>query len=265
MTKHSPSILPLTLENAVYKAGNKKLLKDIACQFEAGNRYIIIGPNGAGKSLLLRLCHGLIKASQGKVKWLGDLNKEAQKHQAMVSQRPIMLRRTAWENIDFALSLKGIAKSKRQEIIEDVIDRTGLKRSAHKAARVLSLGEQQRLAIARAWALNPQVMFLDEPTASLDPPATHAIEELIQEISAEGTTVIMTSHDLGQARRLGTHALFMFRGHLKEMTDIDSFFDAPKNDLLRAFLEGKLIWWKRKQADNIVQLDTRCNTLEIKE
>lgn len=247
-------IMPLELQNISYKAGKKNLLKDVNCTFEAGHRYVILGPNGAGKTLLLRTCHGLLKPNAGKLSWHEIKVKDAQKYQAMVSQRPVMLRRSAYANIDYALSVRGVKRSLRPAIIEDVISRTGLKRAADKPASVLSLGEQQRLAIARAWALKPQVIFLDEPTASLDPPATHAIEQLITEISAEGTTVIMTSHDLGQAKRLATDVLFMFRGYLKEMAPVDQFFEKPKNDLAQAFIDGKLIWWNRRPDPDTIQI-----------
>ncbi|WP_420546799.1 ATP-binding cassette domain-containing protein [Curvivirga sp.] len=260
MNSSTKTIMPLTLENISYLAGHKKLLKNISCKFEAGKRYVILGPNGAGKSLLLRMCHGLIQPSEGQVKWHDIPSKDAAKYQAMVSQRTVMLRRSAYGNIDFALKARKIPKHTRPDIIERVIKRTGLSRIINEPARVLSLGEQQRLAIARAWALSPQVLFLDEPTASLDPPATHAIEELIQEISSEGTTVIMTSHDLGQSKRLATDAIFMFRGHLKEMAPAEQFFTQPKNDLAQAFINGELIWWQRRPDSDETQVT--CTTLE---
>ncbi len=248
------SILPLKLQNVDYSAGGKKLIKNMNCQFEAGRKYIVIGPNGAGKTLLLRLCHGLLKPDRGQINWAGAKGQNPKSAQAMVSQRSVMLRRSAYDNIDYALSVRGVKRSLRPDLINTVIDRTGLRRVAHKYAPVLSLGEQQRLAIARAWVLKPQVLFLDEPTASLDPPATHSIEELIGEISAEGTTVIMTCHDLGQAKRLATDVLFMFRGRLKEMAPAEQFFTKPNNDLAQAFIEGHLIWWKRRPDRDDAQI-----------
>ena len=122
-----------------------------------------------------------------------------------------------------------------------MIQQTGLKRLAGQAARVLSIGEQQNLALARAWALEPQVLFLDEPTASLDPAATHGVEEIIQAIHEAGTRIIMTTHDLGQARRMGDEILFIHRGRLLERADTESFFAAPQNDLAQAFIRGELV------------------------
>ena len=251
----SPSILPLILSQVNYSAGDKMLLKDLDCQFQAGRRYMIIGPNGAGKTLLLRLCHGLLKPTSGSVSWMGQGDRNVKMYQAMVSQRSVMLRRSAYANIDYALSVRGVSRSLRPKLIGEIVERTGLKRIIDKPASVLSLGEQQRLAIARAWVLRPQVLFLDEPTASLDPPATHTIEELIKEISAEGTTVIMTSHDLGQAKRLATDVMFMFRGRLKEMAPAAQFFEKPQNDLAQAFIAGKLIWWQRRPNPDIVHIN----------
>lgn len=243
------TILPLSFDQVNYKVGNKRYIKDLTCRFEMGKRYFVIGPNGAGKTLLLRLAHGLLQPCGGQVRWCGPDARQARRRQAMVFQRPVMLRRTAVGNIDFALSVHGVPKAERTARIADVIERTGLQRVANKPARVLSLGEQQRLALARAWALRPQVLFLDEPTASLDPPATHIIEDLLQEIAAGGTTIIMTTHDLGQARRLADEVMFMFRGRLKEQARAEDFFSGPQNDLAQAFLKGELLWWNKTPED----------------
>ncbi|MBL4615524.1 MAG: ATP-binding cassette domain-containing protein, partial [Magnetovibrio sp.] len=151
-------------------------------------------------------------------------------------------------NIDYALSLHHIDKSQRQDIIEDVLRKTGLSRGINAPARLLSFGEQQRLAIARAWALKPQILFLDEPTASLDPSATHQIEELILAMHDQGTKIVMTSHDLGQARRLGDEVLFLHRGRLLEQAPAEAFFERPQNDLAQAFVKGELLWWKRGEG-----------------
>ncbi|WP_259780489.1 ATP-binding cassette domain-containing protein [Aestuariispira ectoiniformans] len=243
------TILPLAFDNVCYRIGRRDFVKDFTCRFEAGRRYLIIGPNGAGKTLLLRLAHGLIKPSKGKVRWEGPDARQAKRKQAMVFQRPVMLRRTASANIDFALSVHGVPRAERAARVEDVLQRTGLRQVANRPARALSLGEQQRLSLARAWALRPQVLFLDEPTASLDPPASHIIEELLQEIAANGTTIIMTTHDLGQARRLADDVLFMFRGRVKEMAAAEKFFAGPENDLAQAFLKGELLWWQRRPEE----------------
>ncbi len=240
------NILPLELDNVSFEGGGKRLIKDFTHSFAAGPRTIILGPNGAGKSLLLRLCHGLLKPSTGNIRWRGELGGDAVIHQAMVFQRPIMLRRTVAANAAYALALRGIPRSERRDRVEDALKRTGLSRLAGQQARVLSFGEQQKLALARAWALRPKVLFLDEPTASLDPAATHSIEKVIAAFHAAGTRIIMTTHDLGQARRLGDDVMFMHRGRLLEYGPAEEFFNEPQNDLAQAFLRGELLWWKRR-------------------
>ena len=247
--RQGPDILPLELKDISFEARGQRLIKDMNCTFATRRRNVIIGPNGAGKSLLLRLCHGLLKPSSGTINWSGEGAAKGREYithqQAMVFQRPVMLRRSVAGNIDYALALKGVPSSQRQEITDNVLQRAGLRRLADKPARVLSGGEQQRLALARVWALSPEVLFLDEPTANLDPSATHAVEEIIQAIHETGTCIIMTSHDLGQARRLADEILFLHRGRLLERAPAELFFDKPENDLAQAFVKGELLWWNR--------------------
>lgn len=243
------SILPLELKDVTFRAGGQRLLKEVSISFEAGPRSVILGPNGAGKSLLLRVMHGLLKPQEGQIIWHGAKNVPAgAAHrkpalcQAMVFQRPVMLRRTAAANIEYALSLRKIPRPERRERVEEALDLTGLARLGGRQARLLSIGQQQRLALARAWALRPQVLFLDEPTASLDPGATHHFEELVNTFHEAGTRIIMTTHDLGQARRLADEVLFINRGRLLVKEPASGFFDDPGNDYARAFLSGELLW-----------------------
>jgi tungstate transport system ATP-binding protein len=241
----SPQILPLVLDNVSFEAGGNRLIKDVTVRFEPGLKTVVIGPNGAGKSLFLRLCHGLLRPTQGSVRWQQETG--ADRHQAMVFQRPVMLRRSVAANIDYALKLRRVARRKRAEIIDRVLHQTGLRRLAAQPARVLSIGEQQKLALARAWALEPQVLFLDEPTASLDPGATHSVEQIIAAIHDAGTRIIMTTHDLGQARRMADEVIFINRGRILEAAPAERFFEAPENDLALAFLRGELLWWNKGQ------------------
>ncbi len=242
-------ILPLALDEVTLEIGGTRLIKEVSCTLEAGPRTMILGANGAGKSLFLRLCHGLIKPTSGRVLWRGaqakDKGRDPAEGQAMVFQRPVMLRRSAAANVDYALKLKGMPAAERRTAIDDVLGHTGLRRLANTPARVLSTGEQQKLALARAWALQPEVLFLDEPTASLDPSGTHAVEEIINAIHAAGTRIIMTTHDLGQAKRLADEVLFLNRGRLLEKAPADQFFAQPQNDLAEAFIKGDLLWWER--------------------
>lgn len=233
-------ILPLRLEDVAYEAGGRRLLESINAEFEQGPRSIVLGPNGAGKSLLLRICHGLIRPSAGAVRWLGPEPEEARRHQAMVFQRPVMLRRSAAANIDYALAVRGLPRHFRRRRVAEALDATGLGRIARQSARTLSGGEQQRLALARAWALEPEVLFFDEPTANLDPGATRAIEAIIRAIAQAGTKIVMTTHDLGQARRLADEILFLNEGRLVERSSAQDFFAGPRAPEARAFLEGRL-------------------------
>ena len=237
------SILPLALDNVSFKIGTMRLIKDMTCEFDVGPRTAIVGPNGAGKSLLLRLCHGLLKPSTGTITWQAD-EIAVREAQAMVFQRPVMLRRTVAANVDYALKLRRLPSNERQHRTTDALSRVGLKRLKDSPARVLSFGEQQKLALARVWALKPEVLFLDEPTASLDPAATHDVEEIIQAIHTEGTRIIMTTHDLSQARRIADDVMFLHRGRLLERAPAKQFFSNPKNDLAQAFLRGELLWWR---------------------
>ena len=243
-------ILPLTIQDVSFEIGGIRLIKDLNCTLEAGPRTMILGANGAGKSLFLRLCHGLIRPTTGRVLWQGAKGRDPADAQAMVFQRPVMLRRSVAANVDYALKLRGMAAAERRAAVEDALGHTGLRRLADNPARVLSVGEQQKLALARAWALQPEVLFLDEPTASLDPAATHAVEQIINAIDAAGTRIVMTTHDLGQARRLGDEVMFLNRGRLLEKTPAERFFSEPENDLAQAVLKGELLWWQRGR-DNL--------------
>ena len=242
-----PTILPLELQGVSFERDRQRLLKSVSVRIAQGPKTIVLGPNGAGKSLLLRLCHGLLAPSEGAVLWLGAKGRDPLRFQAMVMQRPVMLRRSVAANIDFALSLRRIPRPERRRLIAQALERTGLGTFARVPARVLSFGEQQRLALARSWALKPQVLFLDEPTANLDPAATHVIEDVIEAMAAEGTKIIMTTHDLGQARRLADEVMFLHRGRLLEHAPAPAFFAGPENELASAFLRGELLWWERRE------------------
>lgn len=233
------SILPLQLDAVSFEARGRRIIDNVSVRIEAGPRTVILGPNGAGKSVLMRLCHGLLAPTSGRVAWnVAD----AHRRQAMVFQRPVMLRRSALANIVYALELQGARHPESVERAWEAIERVGLAHLADRPARVLSGGEQQRLAVARAWALRPEVLFLDEPTASLDPGASREIENEITEIHASGTKIVMTTHNLGQARRLADEILFVHQGRLVERAPADRFFDLPATAQAAAFIKGELPW-----------------------
>ena len=234
-------LMPLQLSGVCYQAQGVTLLDRLDLVLEQGRRTLVLGPNGAGKSLLLRLCHGLIEPTSGSIRWAGGklstTDPAARRRQAMVFQRPVLLRRSAAANLAYARAVMG----DRGRSVWDALEAFGLTALADRPARVLSGGEQQRLALARAWICAPEMLFLDEPTASLDPAATRAVEAAVARFHEEGATVVMTTHDLGQARRLADRVLFMAGGRLIEDAPAGQFFARPATAAARAFLAGDLV------------------------
>jgi len=233
-------MLPLLLDRVCFAVNGKTIIDNISAEIADGPRTVILGPNGAGKSVLMRLCHGLFAPTSGSISWRGT-NGGRRRH-AMVFQRPVMLRRSALANVAYALKLAGVSPRERVLRARDVLEAVGLASVAERPARVLSGGEQQKLALARAWALGPEVLFLDEPTANLDPGATREVESLIGQIRAGGTKIVMTTHNLGQAKRLGDEILFLNQGRLVERTPVDQFFIKPASAEADAFIRGELLW-----------------------
>ena len=235
-------ILPLVVDGLGVSVGEQWLIKDVSFSLAAGGRTFIVGPNGAGKSLLLKICHGLLSPTTGKVRWASGSSRQQRQRQAMVFQKPVLLRRSARANVEYALSVRGVAKKDARERADRVLEATGLTAIAHRSARVLSGGEQQRLVLARAWALRPQVLFLDEPATHQDPAATAAIEDIIRQVSNAGSKIIMVTHDLGQVRRLADEVLFLHQGQLLEQAASEDFLVHAKSQVARAFVEGQLVW-----------------------
>ena len=235
-------ILPLALEDLTFVAGGRTIIKPLSLAIEAGPSTIILGANGAGKSVLMRLMHGLIAPSSGTIRWSDPDPEWLRRKQAMVFQRPVMLRRSALANITYALELARVPRAEREVLAFEALESVGLPHLAHRPARVLSGGEQQRLALARAWALHPEVLFLDEPTASLDPGATREIETVIKAFDAAGTKIIMATHNLGQARRVGDEVLFLHEGRLAERAPVADFFARPATAEAADFIKGEIPW-----------------------
>lgn len=234
-------ILPLSLERVTVRREDGPILGPLDLSISAGGISVIMGPNGSGKSTLLAVCHGLAAPSAGRVVWHGDAAAEARRHQALVFQKPAVLRRSVRANVEYPLKLRGIGRRERRDRAVRVLVRARLDRLADRDADVLSGGEQQRLAIARAWITGPEVLFLDEPTASLDPGATRDIEALIVSIAEAGTKIVMTSHDLGQIKRLASEVYFLHKGRIIENGTVGAIFDAPANETLAAFLRGDIV------------------------
>ena len=224
----------------VLEIDGKRLIDGIDLSLGGGgSRTIVMGPNGAGKSLFLRLLHGLIEPTAGTVTICGEvMSDDVRKRQAMVFQRPVLLRRSVAANMDFVLQLRGGRDDARRDAL---LAQVGLLERSRQPARLLSGGEQQRLALARALATEPDVLFLDEPTASLDPASVLVIEDIVTRASLVGTKVIFVTHDIGQARRLGDDIVFLDRGRLVEHTPGDRFFTAPASGIAAAYLEGRIV------------------------
>ena len=236
------SILPLALDNVSYASNGQSIISNVTLTIDAEPSTIILGANGAGKSVLMRLMHGLLSPSAGRVRWNEPDAASVRRRQAMVFQRPVMLRRSALANVLYALSLAGVPAAEREAQALVALDEVGLRHLAHRPARVLSGGEQQRLALARAWALHPEVLFLDEPTANLDPGAAREIETVIRAFDAAGTKIVMATHNLGQARRVGDEVIYLQAGRVMERAPIEQFFARPASAEAAAFMKGELPW-----------------------
>ena len=231
----------LETRELTFAVRGRRLVDDVRLAVRPGRRTVVLGANGAGKSLLLRLMHGLIAPTEGAVLWQGrPLDKAARRRQAMVFQRPVMLRRSARANIAFALGVSDVPRARRAARIDEALERARLTALAGQPARLLSGGEQQRLALARALVCAPEILFLDEPTASLDPASTQAIEAVIAEAAAAGVTIVMVTHDRGQAERLADDVAFLHAGRLVEHGPAARLLEAPQSEPLRAWLGGRL-------------------------
>jgi tungstate transport system ATP-binding protein len=231
------STLPIVLEAVAFAAGETCILRDMTLSLDAGPPTVLIGPNGSGKTTLIKLAAGLIAPTAGSIRH-AHADRGARR-QAIVFQKPVMLRRTAASNVAYALKAAGRAADAMT--IVKLLDRVGLAALADRPARRLSGGEQQRLALARALARDPEVLFLDEPTASLDPAATKAVEDIVAGAATSGVKIVMSTHDLGQARRLAGDIVFLAKGRLIEHVPVETFFAAPSTPEARSFVAGELV------------------------
>ena len=219
-----------------------RLLSSINLLVEPGERLLLLGPNGAGKTLLMQVGHRLIEPTEGEV-----IPAAAGVREAMVFQRPVLLRRSVLGNVlyavDHALPEHRVAEGRDDRLAraDAALELVGLKGVSDRFARVLSGGEQQRVALARAAALRPDLLWLDEPTANLDPSSTRGIEEVVLRMSSQGVTCVMSTHDIGQARRLAQRVLLMAGGRIIEATPASRFFTEPATEAGRRYLRGELL------------------------
>jgi len=234
------SNLPLTFLDASIVARDVIILNCVTLTVASGSPTILIGPNGSGKTTLLRAAMGIIPLSSGRITW-GDRERDRPPTRAIMFQRPAMLRRTAAANVRYALAASSIPRAQRRERTAELLTLVGLHELGSRPARSLSGGEQQRLALARALARDPSVLFLDEPTASLDPYSTKAIEDIVRTVSARGVKVMMSTHDIGQAKRLAGDVVLLHRGRLIENSPATEFFATPHTEEARRFIAGELL------------------------
>lgn len=244
--------LPLQLEDVTFSRGGQTLLGPLSLTLGESSRTVIVGPNGAGKSLLLRLCHGLLAPSRGRIRCgaLGGPEQPAvRRRQAMVFQQPVMLRRSVLDNACYPLRVQGVSRRESRRQAFAALERLELLALAKRPARVLSGGEQQRLALARAWVLGPDILFLDEPTSSLDPSATQAVEAAIRQFDEHGTRIMMVTHNIGQARRLGDDCLVLGGGRLVERGPAAAVLTRPTTtDAIRFLSAEQGGCWKPSES-----------------
>lgn len=235
-----PSELPVRFEGVTLALGGVAAIDRVDIGFGPGPPTFLVGPNGSGKSTLIRLAMGLVAPTEGRVSWGGRTGRPGRRC-AMVFQRPTMLRRSALGNVAFALASAGMPKRDRAERAAALLEQVGLAHVAARPARRLSGGEQQRLALARALARDPEILFLDEPTASLDPASTKSVEDIVRLVAASGVKIVMSTHDLGQARRLAGEVVLLLNGRVVERAPAARFFSDPQTEQAASFLRGELV------------------------
>lgn len=236
--REKASNLPIRFEHVAMAAGAAKILRGVTVTISGGAPTVVLGPNGSGKTTLLKLAMGLIPPVEGRITWAGQAAASFNKR-SFVFQRPVMLRRSAAANVAYSLRSAGYPADGTK--IAQLFEKAGLTGLGSRPARRLSGGEQQRLALAKALARDPEILFLDEPTANLDPAATKAVEDIVGRISASGVKVVMATHDLGQARRIAGDILFLAKGKLVEHSAADEFFMSPRTAEAQRFLTGELV------------------------
>ena len=235
-------ILPITGSDLFVRRKGRVLLDVKSISIGGQGITVLVGPNGAGKSLLLNVLAGLKKPDKGTVLWNGDpLARARYCRFGMVLQSAVLLRRSALANIEYALEAVGHARSESTRRAQTALTEAGLAKLAMASARVMSGGERQRLALARTLATQPDVLFLDEATSSLDPASVLAIEDMVKSASDQGMRIVLIAHDLAQARRIADQVMFMHNGQIVEAASTAQFFDSPHSEEAAAFVAGKIL------------------------
>lgn len=233
-------MFPITLDGLAFTPNGRPVLSAVSLALAGEGITLILGPNGAGKTVLLRILAGLERPHGGSISWGG--NGAPGDRIAMVFQHPMLLRTTVARNAALGLKPLGLGKAEVRRRVDAVLGRVGLTHRAKDSARHLSGGERQRLALARAWAVHPRLLLLDEPTAALDPTATEAVESIVREIRTDGAKILMTTHNLGQAMRLADDIVFIEAGRVREHSPAARFFARPQSQQARLFIKGELPW-----------------------
>ena len=233
-------MFPLIAENLVVEFKGQRILGPIGLNLSKGDIAVILGPNGSGKTTLLKSLHGIIKIKHGAISWSFPKS-ESMAKQMFVFQSPIMLRRSVFENLTYPLTLCKTPKAEINRLADEWVSRISLKEVIHIAATRLSRGEKQKLALARALITKPEMLFLDEPTASLDGKTTLEIEKLLQNCAENGTTIMMSTHDIGQAKRLAKNILFLNKGKLESTQPAQTFFREPMSNNASKFIAGDIV------------------------
>lgn len=234
------AILPLRLDEVELRRGGTRILGPVSLELGATGITVVLGPNGAGKTSLLKAMHGLERVNRGRIAWAVP-QAAARARQAFVFQTPVLMRRTVADCIAYPLLLDGIGRREARARAEAEAAKVELSGKLDLQAHVLSGGEKQKLAIARAMIRAPEVLFLDEPCSNLDGHSTREIEAILTAARAAGTRIVMSTHDVGQARRLADEVLFLYRGLLHETGPRAGFFDATRTPEARAYLNGDLL------------------------
>ena len=234
------AVLPIVLHDLAFRPGGRAVLDGLCATITTPGVTAIIGPNGAGKSVTLRVIDGLLRPDGGTVRFGDCLPGEIRR--AFVFQRPALIRASVAANVGLALLALRLPRREAADRVAAALRRTGLERRAADPARKLSGGEQQRLALARAWAVQPRLLLLDEPTANLDPGATEAVEALIAGIAEAGAKVVLVSHNLGQVARLAEDVLVLAAGRAVEHGPARRVLGAPDAAETKLYLRGELPW-----------------------
>lgn len=234
-------MFPLRLDQVSFRPNGRAVLDAVSLTLGGDGITVLLGANGAGKSVLMRMLAGLQQPDTGRIEW-ADSATPTPGRIAMVFQHPMLIRASVADNVALSLRPLSIATHERQRRVDEVLERVGLAHRRSDAARLLSGGEKQRLALARCWAARPRLLMLDEPTASLDPTATEAVETIVREIRTDGTKILMTTHNLAQATRLADDVVFIDRGSIREHAPAQRFFAHPQSVEGRLYIQGELPW-----------------------